>query len=144
MRPDLLAGRATLAALLGWMAWIHLHLWDRGYRDLHVVGPLFLAGSVAAVVVAAAVLVAPPRLLALPALAGGLLAGGTLLGLAVSINHGLFGFRDSLDAPYAGLSVAVEAAAVAAAGLVTLRAGRWRRSPRASAGRRSGRRPAAR
>lgn len=139
MRLDIPAGRAVLAALLAWMAWIHLHLWQDGYRHLHVVGPLFLTGSVAAVIVAAAVLVAPSRRLPVPALAGVALAAGTLLGLAVSVNHGLFGFRDSLEAPFARLSIVVEALVVAVGLALTLRIVRPYGSRRATGGRESGR-----
>lgn len=29
--PELVAGRILGAGLVGWMAWIHLHLWSGGY-----------------------------------------------------------------------------------------------------------------
>lgn len=39
---------------------------------------------------------------------------GVLAGLIVSVNFGLFGFKEALSAPYAGESIAIEIAAGAA------------------------------
>lgn len=125
----ILAGRVVSAGLLGWMAWIHLHLWTGGYRHIHVIGPMFLVNFVAAVAVGLAVLGVPRRLLPVASASAALLAAGTLVGLAVSIHVGLFGFRDSLRAPFAELSVWVEAAAGVAGLALTLagwRGSRWR------------------
>jgi hypothetical protein len=108
---ELAVGRVLGAALLFWMAWIHLHLWNGGYRHLPTVGDLFLANGIGATVVAVAVLVTPSRWLALPAAAGAMAALGTLAGLIISINAGLFGFKDSSNAPYAHLSIGIEVAA---------------------------------
>lgn len=137
MRPEVVTGRVLLAGLLGWMAWIHLHLWEVGYRHIHVVGPLFLANSVAAIAVSVAVLAAPSRVLPVPSLSGALLAGGTLVGLAVSIDQGLFGFHDSLHAPFARLSIVVEVAATVIGLLLTFRSAQLARGRRAVAGTRS-------
>jgi hypothetical protein len=100
------------AGLLGWMAWIHLHLWKDGYRHLHVIGALFLANFVVGVLLALALLALPERRLLPVAGVGALTAAGTLVGLAVSINIGLFAFKDSLNAPFAPTAIGVEAAAV--------------------------------
>jgi hypothetical protein len=119
---DLIAGRLIGAGLLVWMAWIHWHLWSTGYKHLHVVGPLFLVNAVGGVLVALAVLAVPARWLSLTAAAGALMAGGTLVGLAISINSGLFGFTDYLNAPFARLSVWVESAAIVVLAAVAVRA----------------------
>jgi len=59
------------------------------------------------------------------ALAGAAMMAATATGLPLSMHVGLFGFRDSLAVPYAGLSLAVECASagvlVAAAGIVLAR-----------------------
>jgi hypothetical protein len=114
MRSSVVAGRIVTAALLVWMAVIHIHLWSAGYRHIHDIGPLFLVDFGAGLAAALAVLAAPRRLLPLAALGVAGLAAGTLAGLLISINRGLFGFRDSLSAPYAKESIAAEALAIAA------------------------------
>ena len=45
------------------------------------------------------------------------MAAGTLVSLAISINVGLFGFKDSYNAPFVHLSVWVEGAAVVVLGV---------------------------
>jgi hypothetical protein len=119
--PDLLAGRAAGAGLLVWMGWIHLHLWNEGYKHLPSVGNLFLLNFVASVLVAVGVLVTPRRYLTIAAGAGALLAAGTLVSLAISINVGLLGFTDSYNAPFAHLSVWVEAAAAVVLAVTAVR-----------------------
>src|SRR5713101_9891198 len=61
--------RLGCIALLAWIGYIHLHLWQEGYRHIPTNGPLFLLDAIAAFVFAAALL-AWPRPLA------GLLAAG--------------------------------------------------------------------
>ena len=107
----LFTGRIIGAGLLVWMGWIHLHLWNTGYKHLPTIGTLFILNFVGAVVLAAAVLASPRRLLALPSAAGALMAAVTLVSLAISINIGLFGFTDFLNAPFVHLSIWVESAA---------------------------------
>lgn len=108
------AGRALGAGLLVWMGWIHLHLWSEGYKHIATVGPLFMANFVASIAAALAILAVPTRRLVASACAAGVcLALGTLGGLALSVNVGLFGFTESWNAPFAHLSVAVEIAAAA-------------------------------
>jgi hypothetical protein len=109
--PDLLVGRVAGAGLLAWMGWIRLHLWNEGYRHLPSIGNLFLLNFIASVLLAVGVLVTPRRYLTVAAGAGALMAAGTLVSLAISINVGLLGFTDSYNAPFAHLSVGVEAAA---------------------------------
>ncbi len=48
--------RLACAALLGWIGYIHLHLWLEGYRHIPVNGPLFLLDAITAFALAAVLL----------------------------------------------------------------------------------------
>jgi hypothetical protein len=108
MAGDLLL-RVASAALLAWIGYVHLHLWQEGYRFIPTNGPLFLLDAIAAFVLAAALL-AWPRPLA------GLVAAGytvsTLGALVISLTVGLFGFRESIHASYVTESIILEAITV--------------------------------
>lgn len=108
------------AALLVWSGIIHLELWGDGYRDISVIGPLFLAQGVGSIVIAAAAAVfRRPLLLA----AGAVTLAATAVGLLLSAHISLFGYRESLAVPYAQLSLVVEftgAAILAVTALVLL------------------------
>ncbi len=97
--------RVAGAALLIWVGAIHLHLWSEGYRHIPTVGPSFLVDAIGGFALAALLLVWP-RLLA------GLLGAGymltTLAGLVISINIGLFGFRESSSASFVVESMVLE------------------------------------
>ena len=125
--PELLAGRILGAGLVGWMAWIHLHLWSEGYKHIPSIGNLFLLNFIAGVLLALSLLFAPRRYLALVAGAGTLMILGTLGSLIISINIGLFGFQDSYQAPFAHLSIGVEAAAIIVLAATAWRAARYLR-----------------
>jgi hypothetical protein len=86
---------------------IHLQLWASSYRAIPTIGPLFLLQGIAGVLLAV-VLVLWRRLLVVGAAAGFFVA--TIGGLLVSANFGLFGFMETLAAPYAGLSLVLEGA----------------------------------
>jgi len=104
-RWTVLALAGTGAGFLVWSAVIHLELWSDGYKDISVIGPLFLVQGIACIVLAAAIVAL--RWLAL--LAAGAVAGvATAVGLLLSVNVGLFGYTESLSVPYAMLSLAVE------------------------------------
>ncbi len=45
------------AALLVWSGVIHLQLWSDGYKDISVIGPLFLVQAIASIVLALALVV---------------------------------------------------------------------------------------
>lgn len=103
--------RLGCVAALAWIGYIHLHLWQQGYRQIPTDGPMFLLDAIAAFVLAA-------TLLALPRPLTGLLAAGftaaTLGALLVSLGIGLFGFRESISASYVVESLVLEAAAAIA------------------------------
>lgn len=130
-KPDALESRiaywtvmmltGTGAAFLVWSAVIHLELWADGYKDISVIGPLFLVQAIACIILAVAI-VAFRRLVLL---AAGAVAGlATAAGLLLSVYDGLFGYTESLSVPYAVLSLAVEFTAafvlLTAAGMLAL------------------------
>jgi hypothetical protein len=94
---------------------IHLHLWADGYRSIPVVGPLFLVQGIAGAVLTLA-LIGWRRMLTAVVGIGFMLS--TVGGLLISVNFGLFGFMDSLAAPFAGMSLVVEIAGALDLGLV--------------------------
>jgi hypothetical protein len=104
-------GSGLLAASSG----IHLELWSMGYRTIPTIGPLFLVQVIAGAIFAVLLLVSR-RLLMVIAAAGFMIA--TVVGLLLSIYVGLFGFMDTLAAPYAGLSLGVESAGAAVLSVV--------------------------
>src|SRR6201984_1927076 len=97
--------RLGCVALLAWIGYIHLHLWQEGYRHIPTNGPLFLLDAVAGVVLAA-ILLTWPRPLA------GLLAAryppSPLGPLIISLSAGLFGFRESISASFVTESLTIE------------------------------------
>jgi hypothetical protein len=93
------------AAMLIWSAWIHLKLWADGYKDIHTIGPLFLAQGIACIVLAVPLVIW--RSLALQLVGAGTLVA-TAAGLLLSANYGLFGLKESLSVPYTVLSMYVE------------------------------------
>ena len=110
------------AALLVWSGVIHLQLWSDGYRDISVIGPLFIIQGIAGITLALA-LVVFRRLVLLAA--GAVLLAATAAGLLLSAGIGLFGYTESLAVPYAETSLVVEftgAAVLAAAAAIALAA----------------------
>ena len=87
------------AALLVWSGVIHLQLWSDGYRDISVIGPLFLIQGIASIALALP-LVIFRRLVLLAA--GAVMLAATAAGLLLSAGIGLFGYQESLAVPYAG------------------------------------------
>lgn len=98
------------AGLLFAMGGIHLYLWQTGYKDIHVIGPAFMANAILGVLAGIAVLLAPQRWLAWVCLLAGLLELGTLGALLLSLTVGLFGFVESWSAPLLTTTIIIEAA----------------------------------
>ena len=96
------------AGLILVSAIIHLHLWSNGYRHIPKIGPLFLLQGVLGILLTVSIAVLRRFFIAV---LGVLFAGGTIAGLLVSVHIGLFGFKDSLSAPWATTSLVIEAAA---------------------------------
>lgn len=113
----------TGGGFLVWSAVIHLMLWSDGYKDISVIGPLFLVQSIVSIILAVAIV----ALRWLVLLAAGAVAGAaTAVGLLLTASVGLFGYTESLLVPYAMLSLAVEFTAafvlLVGAGLLALAA----------------------
>jgi hypothetical protein len=107
--PLIVAGRVLGAALLAATAGMHLYLWDTGYRSIDWIGPLFLLQAVTGFLIALAVLSVPQHWLSHAAVLGALLQLGTLVGLLLSVEVGLFGFFESTRATLFWPSVWTEA-----------------------------------
>ena len=73
---------------------VHLYLWDHGYRDIRVIGPLFVLNAVAALLIAVALLWKPEGITALLGLA---LSAGTFGAFMLAVTVGLFGFIAGWD-----------------------------------------------
>jgi hypothetical protein len=101
--------RLGCVALLAWIGYVHLYLWQQGYRQIPTNGPLFLLDAVAGFALAAVLLVWPRPL-------AGLLAAGytaaTLGALIISLSVGLFGFRESISASFVTESLIIESITV--------------------------------
>jgi hypothetical protein len=104
-RWTVLALAGTGAGFLVWSAVIHLELWADGYKDISVIGPLFLVQGIVCIIIAVAIVAF--RWLALLAV-GAVTGVATAVGLLLSVYVGLFGYTESLAVPYAVLSLAVE------------------------------------
>ena len=104
--PVRIIGAALLLATGG----IHLYLWQTGYKDIHLIGPMFLANVVIAGLAAIVVLATPARWLAWICLLAGLLEIGTLGALLLSLTVGLFGFFEAWSAPLVVPTILVESA----------------------------------
>lgn len=108
-RAATIASRRAGAALLIWIGYIHLHLWQEGYRFIPTNGPFFLLDAIGAAAFAAALLLWPrPLVGALSAV----FTAGTIGALVISLTFGLFGFHESITASFVVLSLVIESLAV--------------------------------
>ena len=103
------------AVLVAFTTAIHLHLWADGYRTIPVIGPLFLVQGIAGILLALA-LIGWRRMVTVVVGIGFMLT--TVGGLLISVYFGLFGFMDSLSAPFAGMSLIVEISGALELGLI--------------------------
>jgi hypothetical protein len=106
---------ATAAFIVGglliiWSSYIHFHLWQKvGYRHIPTIGPLFILQSIAGLVMG--ILVIGVRRVWAAVLGAGF-ALSTLIGFLISVEHGLFGFKDQFGAPYGHEAFAIEIATI--------------------------------
>jgi hypothetical protein len=125
-RAGITLGLVMGSLLLASSGAIHLQLWSMGYRTIPTIGPLFLVQAIAGILLAALLLFSR-RLLVVVMAIGFMIA--TMGGLLFSTYFGLFGFKESLAAPYAGLSLGVESSGallLAVVGIVLVRGGQRR------------------
>lgn len=94
---------------------IHLELWSRSYGTILTIAPLVLVQVIAGTFLAVLLLLSR-RLLMVAASSGFMIT--TISGLLLSVHVGHFGFMDSLQAPYAGLSLGVETAGAVVLALI--------------------------
>lgn len=121
--------RVAGAILSAAMAGIHLYLWVDGYRDIPIIGLLFLLNAIGGGLLALALLVVTDRPLGLVAAVGAVFTAGTLAALIVSLTVGLFGLRETLQVPYVLSTLVVESlgTVVLAALAMTLAQPAWGR-----------------
>ncbi len=124
------------AVLLAWSAGIHLDLYASSYSSIPTIGPLFLLQGIVGVLLAVALVTFRRPLLAL---VGSGFALSTVAGLLLSVNVGLFGFKDSFLAPFATESLVMELVAAGVLGVVVVMAfvsaGRSATAPLSGSGR---------
>jgi len=87
---------------------VHFYLWDHGYRQIRVIGPLFLLNAVAALLIAAALVWRPEGITALLGLA---LSVGTFAAFMLAVTVGVFDFTAGWD-PKAVLAAIAEIGAI--------------------------------
>jgi hypothetical protein len=114
-RAGITLGLVIGSALVAASSAIHLGLWSTGYRTIPTIGPLFLFQALSGVVFAVLLLFLR-RLLIVVTAAGFMIA--TIGGLLLSSHFGLFGFMETLAAPYAGLSLGIEGTGAVVLGVV--------------------------
>jgi hypothetical protein len=106
---------ATAAFVVGglliiWSSYIHFHLWQTvGYRHIPTIGPLFILQSIVGLVVGVLVIVVRR---AWAGVIGAGFAISTMVGFLISVEHGLFGFKEHWSAPFAGQAFAIEVATI--------------------------------
>jgi hypothetical protein len=100
---------ALAALLVAGSGAIHYYLWDIAYRHVATIGPLFLLQGTSAVIVALALVTVGRGAVVAAALA---LMVGTLIGFALVLTTGLFGFTLGFVSGWAYLSLVVEATAI--------------------------------
>jgi hypothetical protein len=120
-RSSRLAGGLLVLAAGG----VHLWLYFDFFREVHVVGVLFLVDAAAAVLIGGGLLVSSR---AVVALAGIGFAAGTLGFFFLSVYHGLFGYTESLRGSWQEAAGGLEVAAIVVLAPVLAVESRERRS----------------
>lgn len=133
-----MAGRLLGVGLTAAMGLIHLRLWVDGYREVPVIGTLFLVNAICAVALAVVMLTVPARLLRVVAAITALFTVTTLAGLILSLTFGLLGVHESLQTPLVPTTLAVESTGVLVLiGILAISPDTGRRPRSAAARRRS-------
>jgi hypothetical protein len=101
----LIAAAGTVAVSAG----VHLHLWSTGYRQLPTIGPLFLFQAIAGFFLSATLILT--RRVWAAVLSFGFVSA-TIAGFLMAVYVGLFNFRDTWSAPFAGMAFAYEISSV--------------------------------
>ena len=107
-------------ALTAAMGLIHGWLWFQGYREIPVIGTLFLINAGCSTALVAALLTVPARLRRAIAVLAALFTAQTLAALIVSLTVGLFGVHESLQTPLVPTTLIVESLGVLVLGLTAL------------------------
>lgn len=123
-----MAGRLLSVGLTAAMGWIHVQLWTDSYREVPVIGPLFLPNVIGAVALAGLLLFAPLRPLSATAVVTAAFTAGTLAALTLSLTAGLFGVQESLLTPLVVPTLIVESTGVVILVLTALLGARSRPS----------------
>jgi fluoride ion exporter CrcB/FEX len=101
---------AAIAVLVS--AYVHLREWLDGFRDVHVIGPLFVVNVVAGLVIAVLLVTWRHWLAPFHALGFG---ASTLGGFTIATTSaGLFGDHEKWQGPYVWLAAASEVVAILA------------------------------
>jgi hypothetical protein len=116
----LMAARFLGAALTAAMGLIHGWLWLQGYREIPMIGTLFLINALCSAALTVALLAVPARLRRAMAALAALFTAATLAGLIVSLTVGLFGVHESLQTPLVPTTLIVESAGVLVLGLAAV------------------------
>jgi hypothetical protein len=116
----LMTARFLGAALTAAMGLIHGWLWWRGYRDIPIIGTLFLINALCSAALMVALLAVPTRLRRAMAALTALFTAATLAGLIISLAVGLFGVHESLQTPLVPTTLIVESAGVLVLGLTAV------------------------
>jgi hypothetical protein len=111
LRGTTIVGFVVSGLLVAASGGIHLYLWDIAYRHVPTLGPLFLVQVVSAFVIAALLIAWRHGVVLCAAL---LLVVGTLIGFALVLTTGLFGFKLTFVSGWADLAVVVEGGAIVA------------------------------
>jgi ABC-type enterochelin transport system permease subunit len=97
------AGTVALSAA------VHLHLWSTGYGQLPTIGPLFLFQAIVGFVLSVTLILT--RRVWAAVLSFGFVCA-TIGGFLMAVYVGLFNFRDTWSAPFAGMAFGYEIASV--------------------------------
>jgi len=127
LRGRLLPLRLAGALLVLAAGAVHLWLYFDFFREVHVVGTLFLLNAAAAAIIGCVLLVSSQPV---AAAAGVAYAAGTLGFFFISVYHGLFGYTESLRGGWQEAAGGLELAAIVVLVPLLVAELRERKSPR--------------